>query len=415
MIDTNTFLSIGFAIVANFTNQVPIPRDSVPQTTNDLRSYIVGSPYRPVFLSLVDKRGAHFSIRDGAVESYESPRSYFQSRGNLDLARYMGNPRLDSNAVATLAAKTIERLAKGSNPLANVTPLVRRAKGKVAGKEIPFYRFTWRLPSDISTYGYAAQLEIDARSGEVTSLDLYDPAFFDAASAKYVSDTVYRPEPKPKVQVPLPSRDRFRIPTTNEVRAGIASWLTLCTKLNLNPGSDTEVSRVDWDRSYVYTNLSISSTKPVCQIHLKNGTRFECVDSVAVSHFCDDACFIDFWDDRPSDEWRRFDGKVARKWQDLAKELERRLTKQLALPEKLISSFPPAVSLAGADYGAQGLARCVVRWHVQSEDARLVGSGIEPRGALAAEFDLQSGAVKWIGFYDPALIATLTQTLSAPP
>ena len=70
--------------------------------------------------------------------------------------------------------------------MTNIAPRVERPKLTVGGKEIPFYRFTWRLPSDTSAYGYAAQLEIDARSGVVTSLSLFHPAFLDLAFASNI-------------------------------------------------------------------------------------------------------------------------------------------------------------------------------------------------------------------------------------
>src|SRR5438874_4036325 len=108
MIDTNAFLSIGFALVANFGNLVPLP-DSVPHVTNDLEKYVIGSPPMvPLYLGLFDRRGGNFGISFGVVNSYESPRSYFQARWPMDLAGYAGTPTLDSNAVFALAAKTIQ-------------------------------------------------------------------------------------------------------------------------------------------------------------------------------------------------------------------------------------------------------------------------------------------------------------------
>jgi hypothetical protein len=48
-----------------------------------------------------------------------------------------------------------------------------------------------------------------------------------------------------------------------------------------------------------------------------------------------------------------------------------------------------------------------VVWHDRNEDARLNGSGLEPAGAFAAEFDLESGETKFVKFNNSDLIAAL--------
>ena len=111
------------------------------------------------------------------------------------------------------------------------------------------------------------------------------------------------------------------------------------------------------------------------------------------------------WDDRPAEEWRRFPGRVNRRWQDLASALERRLTAGLGIPKAALARLKPELAYAAPSYGTEGIARCVVRWHDPVQDEEMRGTGLEGSGALAAEFDLQTGDLKYIAFYDLALLA----------
>src|SRR5438477_12788280 len=76
MVATNELLSIGFGIIASFTNIVRIPSDAVPTKPDDLKKYVVGSPRSPVDLLLVHRDGTRFWITDGAVSWFCTPGSY---------------------------------------------------------------------------------------------------------------------------------------------------------------------------------------------------------------------------------------------------------------------------------------------------------------------------------------------------
>ena len=67
MVATNELLSMGFGIIASFTNAVQVPVDSVPTKKADLQRYVVGSPRSPVDLFLVHRDGTRFWVTDGAV------------------------------------------------------------------------------------------------------------------------------------------------------------------------------------------------------------------------------------------------------------------------------------------------------------------------------------------------------------
>ena len=240
MIDTNALLSIAFSLIASFTNNVPIPPNAAPTSTNDLKGWVHGLPSRPLDLALFEKRGNHFWVLDGVVQGYESPNSYFSSRGRPQITNYFGTAILDSNQTLQLATAIISRLARGSNHLASIVPSVEHAWAPTNSPGSPIYHFRWPHANP-AQFGSAARVEIDARRGEVLSLFLNDAAFFDYSfTQRMISNKVYVPEASHPPPRPLPDRKRFRAPTTNEVRIGIANWLFLCPKLGILPGERQE-------------------------------------------------------------------------------------------------------------------------------------------------------------------------------
>src|SRR6185295_13042536 len=107
MIATNALLSIGFSIISNFANVVPIPEGYVPQSRSDLQAVVVGSPYSPTDLYLIHKRGTSFWIRDGVVYRYLHPGSLFELQNSDQLYRYEGTSKLTSNDVIRVATETL--------------------------------------------------------------------------------------------------------------------------------------------------------------------------------------------------------------------------------------------------------------------------------------------------------------------
>jgi hypothetical protein len=75
MIQTNLLLSIGFSLVSNFTNVVPVRPEAVPTKIDDLKHYVVGSPNSPIHLYLVDRQGTEFWLDGGVVYSYRTSGS----------------------------------------------------------------------------------------------------------------------------------------------------------------------------------------------------------------------------------------------------------------------------------------------------------------------------------------------------
>jgi hypothetical protein len=307
---------------------------------------------------------------------------------------------ISSNEVVSFATSILKRLAKDPRPLDGITPIVRYEGRSSEGKEIPFYRIRW--PVKNSSFGDAAEMEIDARKPEVEALYLAAPWFFDPGKTREIVEKVYTADPpKPKLR-PKPVGKRIvPYPTTNQVTVGIEHWLAFCKRLNLNPGGDTNISDIDWEKSVVYTNLFFSGNRPVAQVRFKNGACFECVDGLVYSHFGPDACFTGFWDRRPEEEWKPFEGRVTVRWEDQASDFVRFVSQKLGVPLKTLKNLRQWPFNKAADVGTEGIARMVVRWYKCPPNQFC--NVLDLPSTMACEFDLRDGKVKWFEI-DPKLI-----------
>jgi hypothetical protein len=138
MVNTNELLSIAFSLIANFTNVVHVPPQGVPHSPADLTRIGLINPTTRFDLWLVQRDGYEYWIRDGVVQGYASPDSFFRGQG-LDVpVRLRGQPTLSSNQVVELATGILGRLRKTGNPAEKIRPTV-----KTAGQpDLPFYLLT---------------------------------------------------------------------------------------------------------------------------------------------------------------------------------------------------------------------------------------------------------------------------------
>ena len=407
MILTNAVLSLAIGLVSNFNGLVSVPDPGVPAGLQDLRRYHVDSPNE---VYLADRQGRDFLIKGGVVCRYSTPGSLSELGDLKRIPEFLGPPTMTSNEVVELATATIRKLVKSGDPLAGRVPLVR-TDYKLREQQTPFYWVSW---PDTNWYvRYAAAVEIDTRSRAVTFLELKHKGFFDPVFAQQMSNMVtVQDPPAPPMKRPVRLAP---YPSTNTVERGIASWLWLCERLGVQPGTETNLPRVNWDECYTYTNSALVSTRPTCQVRFMNGTCFESVNGVAFSHYAADAAFSGNWPIRPRAEWDRFTGKVVMHWEDLARGLEHTLTERLGIPADLLAPFTPHPERRPPQLGTEATKRLVIEWRnypktnvfVSIEDTKL---------ALNAEFDLETGELKFINFVEPSFINALArkQGLQAP-
>ncbi len=413
MVDTNTLLSIGFAVISNFCQIVSREGEAVPAKVDDLTKYIVMCPPSSLTIDLhiTTRKGAKFCVHEGGVQLFSNRQSYRELDDPRQIFRFQGIPKLSSNEALTLAERTIGKLIKRPELIAHIVPRIRSAS-----EGIPFYWISWSNTNS-RLMNLSAFLEIDARSGLITYAELNDPAFFDPQIAQQISNRVYKPDvtgpSQWSQQRKPPLKQLYAKPGTNDLVEAIISWKQFCQKLKLNPGAETEVASVNWGRSFTYTNNSLSSASPVLQVMFNNGTCFESIAGVAFSHYSPDACYTGFWQSMSRGEADRFRGKILKRWQDLAKELEKVLVERVGVPKRLMESFTPNTEINSTTVGTEGIKRVVIGWRNWPRDR----DGSEDQTVLAfeAEFDVESGELKWINFHDRDFVEALRVAQKAEP
>ena len=399
MIDTNALLSIAFTLISNFTQVVEVPYHAVPQKTADLESCLIGSPSSPCDLYMVHRKGTEFWIADGVVWAYRSPGSYFNLQDAHLIPKFTGDSALSSNSAIELAATTLRRLIRDGDPLTNGPPRVLYP----SSKRIPFYEVTW--PKGNGGLTPTAKVEIDGRTGTIVALNLWDHHFRDPALAQQIKNRVCRPDPVVAPPLKAPRKRVLPYPSKEQAAQAIRNWLLFCQRLGLDPGSNTDLSQIDWEKSSLYAERQISPTIPVCRITFTNKAIFESVGGVVFNHFGSDAFFTNDYLDRPRSAWDAIHGVVAIRWEELADALQRRICQQFKVSPTTFDMLRPFIRNGSADQGKDGLTRTVIDWRrLRAPHLDDTVSVEEFPRVFAAEFDLRTGETKFIAFYDLSLI-----------
>jgi hypothetical protein len=431
MIRTNLLVSIGLALVAKFADIVHIPAKGIPHTTNDLSGWMVGHPSMPTNLDLVlfQSKGVAYWVRDGGVDYFRTPGSLFYlqdafNRPHAEWAqgfrRFYGTPTLTSNQVVRLATATLRRLTVHGDPLTS-RPLVVQPAGMIGGHPLPYYTLTWVDTNHFS--GYVAQVEVDARGGWITSMDLTATNFHDYALAARIAQRVYKKAPSRPRPAPQPRKRRWRCPSRTQVVQTLSAWLKVCRQMGVDPGNQTNVIDVDWEWSDYVTNWPTYLGRPVCDIALKNKSEIESMGGGVFIWTAWDQCYGEGWEDRDYPDWRPFVGKIAYRWQDLAKRFEDTLIEKCGFPATIRTQYqaipgpwrqgngrPPAdpyktIRMRGsADgktwtglprIGDRVIARAIVGWYKLPLKYPV---DLDQRLAWRVEFDLRTGEVKMFDF-----------------
>ena len=413
MVDTNALLSIAFSLITSFTNVVSVPSDAVPHDRADLTKILVGSPSSPTDLYLVDRKGTEFSISGGVVYRYRSPGSYFELQDPKLIPSFEGTSTMDSNDVIHVTASVLQRLIKTQDPLLNESNGAPKIiyPGPRRGGPIPFFRVIWPRISRGPEKG--AEVEIDGRTGTIVFIHLWDSAFRDPVAAKRIREQVYTAPPKP-VTDHISAVRKFHLPqpTTNQISEGIANWLIFCAKLGVDPGGQTNVSDVDWDKTVLYKEADFSTNVPAFSVWFKNGASFNSIGGTVVGHFAPDACYATAYTMRPREEWRRYTGKFLKREDDLVKNLETVMIEKLGIPASLMAQFrtlgpSKPQEIEDDDGQIMTINRALVDWRNWPRNAGRTVWVDETRLGIMAEFNLETGALEFLAFMDPEFIEAL--------
>ena len=385
-----------------------MPTLNIPVGVENVRSYLVGSPDSPVDLSFVCRNGNIFWIHDGVVYRFQTPGSLMLCQDLDGISRFRGKAAFTSNEVVAAATRLISRLAISNNPIAALRPEVKTF-GEGADT-FPFYDITWPNPDAKGAFGYAASVEIDARTGKAVFMDLRDPGFYQPGAAQVISNNVQAPQTRTfvrrqlEVELPLPK------PSEAQAKSAIERWLLLCGRLGLEVGADTNLLNVDWRKCYVYTNTSMTARPVVWQIVFRDGTWFSTYDGIPANYISKDACYSGLFMQRPPEEWARFRGKILQRWQDCAERLEALLITRVGLPKSVLEAYSPLPRFQEPEFGSDGISRVVVDWRDWPKELG-THSVSQTHLAFSAEFDAESGSICWISFDDPKIVRAVHDAL----
>jgi hypothetical protein len=114
MVNTNELLSIAFSLITSFTNVVNVPPQGVPHSSGDVARIGLINPTTRFDLYLAQREGYEYWIRDGVVQGYASPDSFFRGQGVDVPVRLRGQATLSSNQVPTNLITAVMVYARSS-------------------------------------------------------------------------------------------------------------------------------------------------------------------------------------------------------------------------------------------------------------------------------------------------------------
>jgi hypothetical protein len=404
MSTTNELLSVAIALISNFTNTVHVPPQSAPVEARDVVKFYVGLPGSPTDIFVTTAHGDWYGIHKGTVTRFTSVKSFFNHAEKAQWSDFTGEPTLNSNQVVDLATRTIQGLIKRGPSLTNVSPQMEQTV-HYEGKEIGIYELTWPNP-ERPLGDKIAEVEIDARTGFVVQVHLWNRRFDDPAMEEKLRDNLLGSEfsiaPRRPIGIP------FEHPTTNQVSVAIDGWLTFCHALGLDAGNQTNVADIDWEKTVLCTNRAFSASVPVYRVVFKNGTLFDSFGEAITCHADPDVCFSSGYMEKSPSELGDCFGVVTRDWEELANQVEHSIAGLVNVGGSQLPAYERRPQLASAKMGQRGLARNLILWEMPSSPPEAMA---DAPFVFCAELDLRTGKTKSISFNDPELVKMIGRSL----
>jgi hypothetical protein len=408
MFDTNLILGITFTIISNFNAAVNVPVMDNITNVNQLSRAVVGSPGRPTDVFIIDRESNRFDIVGGAVIRFTSRESLFHRTNQRPLAQYAGLVMLDSNKLIYYGDNNLNRLVKNGHSLSLNQPVIRQSSDVYGGAKLPFFELTWFGGNDPKNSLLDASMEIDARTGNIVDLRLYNSCFFDFSMDQKIKN-IATPLNALSVNEPL-TRIVGDRPDHQSVAKAIKLWLTFCKGLSLNNDNNSSDDQIDWQQTALIKDRSIAPSNLVTRITFISGAHFGYYDDAIYSYTRSNACFVGNFTHRSREDWKRFEGTAQYDWNDLAKRLETNVATFLGLSGGSIPDSIKTVQIQGANVGSVGMIRTIIKWRKWRKIDRPVFEE-ELAPIFSAEFDLETGEIKGIYFQDYDTIQNIAKTL----
>ena len=403
MVNTNELLSVSFALLAAFGGQCRLPARLIPHSTNEIATFQAGELFHPLNIHIVHSNISEFWIQRGAVAKFRL-LSFSSTNTIARAATPLEEPSSGMTASdAVLYGEGVLRaLSAGSEPgsgvVPSVAPLTESGKADVSG-----YHLRWLL-KDRGWFQYTAEMVVDPRTKALSYLSLLSPSFNDPAREMSMSNRVIVSVPTGRVTEAVNSMSgNVSAAASDPVAEALASWLTLCRTLAVDPGAQTNLIDIDWNRCRAYTNREISTNTAVLQLWFRNGAGFECIRGKAFSHYSADSCFGGSFGQRTAADWGRFRGTVRIPWEPQARAFERSMVTNLSVSSNILRTLKLVAINVPPELGAQGFTRVSCGWFVWPTEWESVREMADIPVKATCEIDLVDGSIKWFHI-DPRLL-----------
>lgn len=169
---TNAVLLAILPQVSDFAKKAELPIVT-PITAEHIRQFrplIIGDEIGGVLIFTNDVRIRYLR---GHVESFQTPRSYFNLQNPSDIPKFYGELKWDTNEALRFARSRLRTLGYSlKETFADQLPQIIDMPQRMGTNVVPFYQFHWQDPVFHVT---AVSMEVDAQAKKIQSLALITP------------------------------------------------------------------------------------------------------------------------------------------------------------------------------------------------------------------------------------------------
>lgn len=322
--------------------------------------------------------GYEFTFLHGRVEMYRSPQSYYELKDPDLFPRFFGPVKLSERDAVQTARTAIKRLGYTEAMLGNDPPQVKPPP-KIGKKYVPRYKISWAdttRGSDPENPPLSVQFEVDATSGQIQAMMLFNP-------------NTWRPDPKTEVQAPVVGKGpqtvyrggRKVFPVSSAYsHAFLKAILPELSNFLKKAGFSTRTPLTTNDVDMAHYDCGLVDGDPRVFLDLKSGARFVYSHGQVIAFYADDVMRLPGREDPPFPAYEKFQARFygpINMTTNEAVALVRQTVKKLGYSEKMLRIDESPVIAGPNWWGTNRIARCFVNWREPHQGAFLVTAEVD--------------------------------------
>jgi hypothetical protein len=375
----------------------PVNAGQVSQFNCSPRTDLIGG-------RVVLTNGCEFTFLHGHVESYSSPKSYYELQNPKLIPKLFGKASLSETQSVELARSAVKKLGYTDTDLFIDGKPVVKTPPKFGTNSVPHYLVRWLDPS----YGSggpknlptSVEMEVNAATRQIEMVNLSSP-------------NIIQPDPEINIHPPVMGESPKTVylgghkinPVTPEyAKAFLAAVLPQLTsfviKGNIAAKKPILAGDVDMARYLTKYSCGVVDADMMATIDLKDGTQFTYRHGQVIAFYSDTAM------ERPDRDWpqsfteqqkfrKKFYGVINLTTNDAVR-LVRETIRGLGYPETMLPlNDKPEINEPGW-WGTNRIARCYIIWYGR-DDGELVRTT-----RVSAEVDMTTKTLKSLYINDHA-------------